>query len=147
METDALGAILGAITSVVSGFGDGATSLGPGPLDQRALTVGVPGWVYNAHSREILDIRVVDDFGPALTMEVDVAMAAWLASFTSENIGRPLEVQVCGTGVAAPIIQDTIADGRVMITAPDDTLEDLWAYAEMIAGHAPCPSESAPSAK
>lgn len=56
--------------------------------------------------------------GTAVTLTLSPAAAGELAALTGRSIDLVMEVLVCGQVVAAPVVQEAILGGQVMISGP-----------------------------
>ena len=139
-ESSVLGAILGAVTGLVSPEGGTGAIYRPQsdvPADYRPLQIATEGYTYDMRPAELQTVSLVLSNGPALAIDFGPSAASWIAERTTQALGEPLWIRVCGEEVMAPIIVEPILDGQVMITGNFMEAE-LREVAELITGQSVC---------
>lgn len=85
--------------------------------DDAVLSFRSAKGVMEVGAASILSVTSAPDaFGdPAVTLTLAPAAAGELAALTGRSIDLVMEVLVCGQVVAAPVVQEAITGGQVMI--------------------------------
>jgi preprotein translocase subunit SecD len=75
--------------------------------------------------------------GTAVMLTLDPAAAGELAALTGRSLDLVMEVLVCGQVVAAPVVQEAILGGQVMIAGPGT--QKAAAHLAALEGRGGCP--------
>jgi len=139
-EISILGAILGAVTGLVSPDGGAGATYRPQPdvpAEYRPLQIATEGYSYDMRPTELREVSLIFSDGPALAIEFGPNAASWIAVRTTQAVGEYLWIHVCGEEVMVPIILEPILNGQVTITG-DFTVSQLRDVAELITGQSVC---------
>ena len=111
----------------------------PALADEPVLEMRIGSVSLFAAPADITEVAPVDSYEPGLMLGFSPEFARQIAKLTGANIGQEAQLLVCGKLLLAPIIQEQISGGRILlspISAPS-----LQGYLMALTGEAPCPDQ------
>lgn len=117
------------------------TSLLPPATAHSGLTITSPSDSYAVPASDILvaSLAFNDTSGRHdMVFSFGTATAQWIATNTTAHIGGIIELSVCGEVINAPVVQEPIVSGSLIITG-HVAKQDAEAELAQILGTRPCP--------
>ncbi len=147
MKIVSMGYVLGAmLCAMLSFIGAGAAAqsfeIANTPTGYHTLRLEAAGQFVDLSPAALRSVMLQDDPVPGLLLDFRSQTATIIASMTARALGQPMNISVCGEIVMQPVVQETIGDGRVLISEAF-TEAELTTIAEQKPGAVACAAPTA----
>ncbi|WP_420396428.1 SecDF P1 head subdomain-containing protein [Nioella sp.] len=146
MEPESLGFLSGFVSALSGLAGAPDAAPPPDPVVPQpggaVIELRVSGEEYTITPEHILGVvsGLDDTMGwPQLELTFDDSAAALFAEITTTHQGQQMELVVCDQVLMAPVIQEPITGGQIVVTG-SFTQDEISHYANQISGSIPCDS-------
>ncbi|TBX15999.1 SecDF P1 head subdomain-containing protein [Nioella sediminis] len=144
MEPEGLGFLSGFVSALSGLAGAPDAAPPPDPIVPQpggaVIELRVSGQEYTIAPEHILGVLsgLDDTVGwPQLELTFDDSAAALFAEITTTHQGQEMELVVCDQVLMAPVIQEPILGGQIVVSG-NFTQDEMSRYANQISGSIPC---------